>query len=48
MVLNVPFLDPLTALIDPTLPLTSSDHEEFGNPIEDPEIFDLIHDYSPY
>jgi oligopeptidase B len=35
VIMNVPFLDVLTALCDKDLPLTSTDHEELGNPIED-------------
>jgi protease II len=34
-ILEVPFLDILTALLDPSLPLTLTDHLEFGNPLED-------------
>jgi len=34
-ILNVPFMDVLTALLDETLPLTHTDHKEFGNPITD-------------
>jgi oligopeptidase B len=33
-ILNVPFLDVLTSLMDKSLALTVTDHEEFGNPIE--------------
>ena len=46
--MNVPFLDVLTALCDKDLPLTSTDHEELGNPIEDQQIYDLISSYCPY
>ena len=44
----MPFLDPLTALLDESLALTESDHIEFGNPIKDKNSFDLIRGYSPY
>jgi len=33
-VLNVPFLDVMTSLLDTELALTLTDHDEFGNPIE--------------
>ena len=47
-VLNVPFLDVLSALTDETLPLTATDHLELGNPITDEKIYKLINSYSPY
>ena len=34
-VMNMPFLDVLSALLDQTLALSSSDHDEFGNPEKD-------------
>jgi len=33
-IMNVPFLDVLTSLLDEELPLTLTDHDEFGNPIK--------------
>nr|GMC86502.1 Oligopeptidase B, putative [Ipomoea batatas] len=46
-VLKVPFLDICNTLLDPTLPLTILDYEEFGNPqIE--SYFNYILKYSPY
>jgi protease II len=33
-IMNVPFVDVLTALLERDLPLTLTDHDEFGNPIE--------------
>ena len=35
VILEVPFLDVLTCLLDEELPLTLTDHLEFGNPIAD-------------
>jgi oligopeptidase B len=47
-VLNVPFLDVLSTLLDESLPLTVTDHLELGNPMEDERIYRLINSYSPY
>ncbi|GLT27536.1 hypothetical protein SLA2020_025230 [Shorea laevis] len=46
-ILKVPFLDMLNTLLDPSLPLTILDHEEFGNPQIKSE-FKSILSYSPY
>lgn len=48
VVLNVPFLDVLTTLLDESLPLSVTDHLEFGNPALDEKLYQLIHSYSPY
>ena len=47
-ILNVPFLDILTSLLDDSLPLSVTDYLELGNPIESPEIYQLINSYCPY
>jgi oligopeptidase B len=47
-ILEVPFLDVLTCLLDETLPLTVTDHLEFGNPITDQSAYEDILSYSPY
>ncbi|GAB3624900.1 S9 family peptidase [Mariniluteicoccus endophyticus] len=44
----VPFVDPLTSILDPDLPLTVTEWEEWGNPLEDPEVYSYMRDYSPY
>ncbi len=44
----VPFVDPLTSILDPSLPLTALEWEEWGNPIEDPHVYRYMRDYSPY
>ncbi|KAI3467205.1 hypothetical protein Pfo_023868 [Paulownia fortunei] len=46
-ILKVPFLDVLNTLLDPTLPLTTLDYEEFGNP-QTQSCFEYILKYSPY
>lgn len=48
IILEVPFLDIMTTLLDEKLPLTVTDHLEFGNPITDADIYEKIMSYSPY
>ncbi|WP_147104232.1 S9 family peptidase [Nesterenkonia populi] len=45
---QVPFVDNLTTILDPNLPLSALEWEEWGNPIEDPEVYQLMKSYSPY
>jgi len=44
---KVPFVDTLNTMLDPTLPLTMAEYEEWGNP-EDKQYYDCIRSYSPY
>jgi oligopeptidase B len=44
---KVPFVDTLNTMLDPSLPLTISEYEEWGNP-EDQEYYNYIRSYSPY
>lgn len=46
-ILKVPFLDVCNTLLDPSLPLTKLDYEEFGNP-QIKSHFNAIIRYSPY
>ena len=48
VVAEVPFVDCLTTILDDTLPLTVTEWEEWGNPVEDPEVYDYMKGYSPY
>jgi oligopeptidase B len=48
IVAEVPFVDPLTTMLDPTLPLTVIEREEWGDPLNDAEAYDWIAGYSPY
>ena len=48
VVAEVPFVDALNSILDPSLPLTVIEWEEWGNPLESPEIFDVMASYSPY
>ncbi|AOW93433.1 oligopeptidase B [Rhodococcus sp. WMMA185] len=45
---NVPFVDPLTSILDPSLPLTVIEWDEWGNPLEHPEVYEYMRSYSPY
>jgi oligopeptidase B len=48
IVAQVPFVDPLTTILDPSLPLTVTEWEEWGNPLESPEVYAYMKSYSPY
>ena len=48
IVAEVPFVDPLTSILDPSLPLTVIEWEEWGNPLDDPDVYAYIKSYSPY
>ncbi len=45
---QVPFVDALTTILDPSLPLTVTEWEEWGNPLADPEVYAYMKAYSPY
>ncbi len=46
--LEVPFVDVLNTMMDPTLPLTPIEWPEWGDPVHDPEALRRILSYSPY
>lgn len=48
VVAEVPFVDALTTILDPSLPLTVIEWEEWGNPLEDPEVYQYMKSYAPY
>ena len=48
IVAEVPFVDSLNTILDPTLPLTPPEWVEWGNPIEDQAAFHAMRAYSPY
>ncbi|HEY7222245.1 MAG TPA: S9 family peptidase [Micromonosporaceae bacterium] len=48
IVAQVPFVDVLTSILDPSLPLTVAEWEEWGNPLDDPEAYRYIKSYAPY
>jgi oligopeptidase B len=45
---QVPFVDPLTTILDPSLPLTVTEWDEWGNPLRDSAVYDYMKSYSPY
>lgn len=45
---GVPFVDALTTILDPTLPLTVGEWEEWGNPLTSHAVFDAMSRYTPY
>ncbi|QGN50583.1 prolyl oligopeptidase family serine peptidase [Micromonospora sp. WMMC415] len=48
IVAQVPFVDALTSILDPSLPLTVTEWEEWGNPLDDPEVYAYMKSYTPY
>jgi oligopeptidase B len=45
---QVPFVDALTSILDPSLPLTVIEWDEWGDPLHDPEVYAYMKSYSPY
>jgi oligopeptidase B len=48
IVAQVPFVDALTSILDPTLPLTVPEWEEWGDPLHDAEVYRYMKSYTPY
>jgi oligopeptidase B len=44
----VPFVDALTTILDPSLPLTVIEWDEWGDPLHDPEVYAYMKSYTPY
>jgi len=47
IVAQVPFVDVVTTMLDETIPLTTGEYDEWGNP-NDREYYDYMKSYSPY
>ena len=47
VVAQVPFVDVVTTMLDDTIPLTTGEYDEWGNP-HDPTYYEYINSYSPY
>ena len=45
---QVPFVDALTTILDPELPLTVTEWEEWGDPLHDPAVYAYMKGYTPY
>ncbi|EWS81658.1 protease 2 [Brachybacterium phenoliresistens] len=48
IIAGVPFVDALTTILDPSLPLTVGEWEEWGDPLHDPEVYAYMKSYTPY
>jgi oligopeptidase B len=48
IVAQVPFVDALNTILDPSLPLTVTEWEEWGDPLHDPEVYAYMKSYTPY
>lgn len=47
VIAGVPFVDVLSTMLDPSIPLTVIEYEEWGDP-RDPEYYEYIRAYSPF
>ena len=48
IVAQVPFVDALNSILDPSLPLTVTEWEEWGDPLHDPAVYWYMKSYTPY
>ena len=48
VVAQVPFVDALNTILNPDLPLTVTEWEEWGDPLHDPAIYAYMKTYTPY
>lgn len=48
VVADVPFVDALNTILDPSLPLTVIEWEEWGNPLENADVYQYMKSYTPY
>jgi oligopeptidase B len=48
VVAAVPFVDALNSILDPSLPLTVMEWEEWGDPLHDAAVYRYMKSYSPY
>lgn len=48
VICKVPFVDVVTSMSDPTIPLTTLEYDQWGHPEESKQAFDYMLSYSPY
>src|SRR6202161_3944753 len=48
IVAQVPFVDALNTILDPSQPLTVTEWEEWGDPLHDPKVYAYMKSYTPY
>ncbi|MDN2783597.1 prolyl oligopeptidase family serine peptidase, partial [Campylobacter jejuni] len=44
---EVPFVAPLTTILDPSLPLTVIEWDEWGDPLHDEDVYYYMKSYAP-
>lgn len=44
----VPFVDALTSILDPSLPLTVIEWDEWGDPLHNADVYEYMKSYTPY
>ena len=45
---DVPFVDALTSILDPSLPLTVTEWDEWGDPLHNADVYRYMKGYTPY
>ena len=48
VIAKVPFVDVINSISDPTIPLTTHEYDEWGNPVDNKEHYEYMLSYSPY
>ena len=48
IIADVPFVDVVNTMLDPTIPLTTNEYDQWGNPETNKEAYEYMKSYSPY
>ncbi|HRN57798.1 MAG TPA: prolyl oligopeptidase family serine peptidase, partial [Agriterribacter sp.] len=48
VIAQVPFVDVVNTMLDSSIPLTTNEYDEWGNPEKNKEAYDYMKSYSPY